>query len=158
MTRGASVDALAFDAVLDRTAIGARPRHLTDAAGDLATRKTNAALMSGGKRTDDVYSRFEAMALTSFVESMLPASGDSIFGAGTSGRIWKSMMAEKIAAQMASVGGIGIADQMRAAAALRGDDAAGMDSAAARSLGSAAPVLGAADLSLDFGELAGEAS
>lgn len=158
MTRGASVDALAFDAVLDRTAIGARPRHLTDAAGDLATRRTNAALMSDGKRTNDVYSRFEAMALTSFVESMLPASGDAIFGAGTSGRIWKGMMAEKIAAQMAMAGGVGIADQMRAAAALRGDDAAGVDSAAARSLGATGPAYGAADLSLDFGGLAGEAS
>lgn len=163
LTRGASVDALAFEAVLDRT-VGSRPRHLTDAAGELATRKTNAALLSGdaggpgGKRVDDVYSRFEAMALTTFVESMLPASGDAIFGAGTSGRIWKGMMAEKIAAQLAAAGGVGIADQLRTAAALREDAAPGMGNAVSRSLQSAPPVYGGADLSLDFGEPGGELS
>lgn len=122
--RGASpIDALAFDAVLERT-VGSRPRHLADGAGELSVRRTNAALLAGNDnvavgRKDDVYSRFEAMALTAFVESMLPASGDAVFGAGTSGRIWKGMLAEKIAAQMAAAGGVGIADQMRNAVALR---------------------------------------
>ncbi len=123
LTRGVSVDALAFDAALDRAA-GSRPRHLMDAAGVLSSRRTNEALFqnanAGAPRGGDAYSRFEAMALATFVESMLPSRADAVFGEGTSGRIWKGMMAEKIAAQLAEAGGIGIADQLRAAAALRG--------------------------------------
>jgi hypothetical protein len=151
--RSGPVDALAFEAVLDRTGFGSRPRHLTDAAGELSTRRTNAALLAGegghaAGRTDDVYSRFEAMALTAFVESMLPATGDAVFGAGTSGRIWKGMLAEKIAAQMAAAGGIGIAEQMRSAAALRnGADAQGP-------LAALGPAPDAALLGLDAGTLA----
>lgn len=151
--RAGPVDALAFDAVLDRTGFGSRPRHLTDGAGELSVRRTNAALLAGNDnvaagRKDDVYSRFEAMALTAFVESMLPATGDAVFGAGTSGRIWKGMLAEKIAAQMAEAGGIGIADQMRSAAALREGGPAPTPTAA---LGSAPD---ASLIGLDAGTLA----
>lgn len=135
LSRGGSADAISFEAVLERAA-GSRPRHLTDAGGILAERRTNASLFEGaavGRPVDrgrDVYSGFEAMALTTFVETMLPAGGDSVFGGGTSGRIWKSLLAEKIAAEMAYAGGVGIADQLRSAAALRGtsESAAGMPS------------------------------
>jgi hypothetical protein len=151
--RTGPVDALAFDAVLDRTGFGSRPRHLTDGAGELSVRRTNAALLAGNDnvatgRKDDVYSRFEAMALTAFVESMLPATGDAVFGAGNSGRIWKGMLAEKIAAQMAEAGGIGIAEQMRTAAALRDGGAAPPSMAALGSVPDASPV------GLDAGTLA----
>lgn len=163
LSRGVSVDALAFDAALDRAA-GSRPRHLTDASGVLATRRTNEALFSNGaagpRRQDDVYSRFEAMALTTFVESMLPSRADAVFGEGTSGRIWKGMMAEKIAAQLAEAGGIGIADQMRAASALRGG-AIDASTSAAASLGlqsAAAHLADGVGLSLDFDPQIGEAS
>lgn len=162
LTRGASVDALAFDAALDRAA-GSRPRHLTDAAGVLATRRTNEALFSNGaagpRRQDDVYSRFEAMALTTFVETMMPSRGDAVFGEGTSGRIWKGMLAEKIAAQLAEAGGIGIADQMRAAAALRGSSMDGSTPMASPGLLPQAPHLaGGVGLPLDFDQQIGEAS
>jgi hypothetical protein len=164
LTRGVSVDALAFDAALDRAA-GSRPRHLVDAAGELATRRTNAALHSGGasgagRRVDDVYSRFEAMALSTFVESMLPSRGDAVFGEGTSGRIWKGMMAEKIAAQLAEAGGIGIADQMRAAAALRGMEADGatvVGGAEDRRL-DVTPFAGGAAATFDFDQQSGDLS
>jgi hypothetical protein len=164
LTRSASVDALAFEAVLDRAA-GSRPRHLADASGELATRKTNAALFAGGaggagaRRTDDVYSRFEAMALTTFVETMLPASGEAVFGSGTSGNIWKAMFAEKIAAQMAAAGGVGIADQMRSAAEQRAGTASDHALAATMDVQAGASLIpGAPDLSLDIDQNGGEPS
>lgn len=52
---------------------------------------------------------FEAFVLQSFVEAMLPRESDSVFGEGTSGALWKSMLAEQVARELARSGGIGIA-------------------------------------------------
>jgi flagellar protein FlgJ len=71
---------------------------------------------------------FEAMALASMIESAMPKEGDSIFGSGTAGSVWKSMLAEQIGEQMAEAGGIGIARQLASSAnlasAASGSDAA----------------------------------
>ncbi|WP_416186596.1 rod-binding protein [Fulvimarina uroteuthidis] len=56
--------------------------------------------------------QFEAFALRSFVESMLPSEATNFFGAGTAGNIWRSMMAEQLGNQLARGGGIGIADMI----------------------------------------------
>ncbi|MFZ4807715.1 MAG: rod-binding protein [Hyphomicrobiaceae bacterium] len=45
---------------------------------------------------------FQAVILRTMVEQMLPAKADHVFGSGTAGSVWRSMLAEKIAAQMAS--------------------------------------------------------
>ncbi|PVE22497.1 flagellar biosynthesis protein FlgJ [Microvirga sp. KLBC 81] len=55
---------------------------------------------------------FEAFILQSFVESMLPKNAENVYGKGNAGSIWKSMMAERIGAQVARTGGIGIAEQI----------------------------------------------
>lgn len=52
--------------------------------------------------------QFEAFVLQSFIEPMLPSS-EGVYGGGTAGSFWKSMLAEKLAAEMAKSGGIGIA-------------------------------------------------
>jgi flagellar protein FlgJ len=54
--------------------------------------------------------KFEAMILTQFVETMLPDDAEMVFGKGSSGEIWKSMLAEQVANQLAASGGVGIAD------------------------------------------------
>ncbi|GGD27655.1 rod-binding protein [Aureimonas glaciei] len=53
--------------------------------------------------------QFESFVLRTFVESMLPQEDTSYFGTGTAGKIWKSMLAERIGEEMAKGGGIGIA-------------------------------------------------
>lgn len=88
------------------------------------------------KKIPETYRKFEAMVLQNFVKSMLPSESENVFGKGTSGDIWKSMMAEQIGDVLAKGGGIGIADQMvgdgatdRVNASLDGDSrnlAAGM--------------------------------
>lgn len=55
---------------------------------------------------------FEAMILTQFVETMLPDDAEQVFGKGSSGEIWKSMLAEQVATQLAASGGVGIADMI----------------------------------------------
>jgi len=64
---------------------------------------------------DDVYRKFEAFILQTFVETMLPKESEEVFGKGTAGGIWKSMLAEQLGAQLAKGKGIGIAKQLAAA-------------------------------------------
>jgi hypothetical protein len=56
--------------------------------------------------------QFEAFVLQSFIEAMLPRHADSVFGSGTAGTLWKSMFAEKLAMELASSAGLGIADMV----------------------------------------------
>lgn len=53
--------------------------------------------------------QFEAMILGQFVETMLPNDAEAVFGEGATGEIWRSMLAEQVANQLAASGGIGIA-------------------------------------------------
>ncbi|MCG2640736.1 MULTISPECIES: rod-binding protein [Bradyrhizobium] len=64
---------------------------------------------------DEVYRKFEAFVLQTFVETMLPKESEEVFGKGTAGGIWKSMLAEQLGAQLAKGKGIGIAKQLASA-------------------------------------------
>jgi len=64
---------------------------------------------------NEVYRKFEAFILQTFVETMLPKESEEVFGKGTAGGIWKSMLAEQLGAQLAKGKGIGIAKQLAAA-------------------------------------------
>jgi hypothetical protein len=59
-----------------------------------------------------IFRKFEAFVLQTFVESMLPQDASEVFGKGTPGMIWRSMLAEQIANEMAKGDGIGIARQL----------------------------------------------
>lgn len=72
----------------------------------------------------EVYRKFEAFILQTFVETMLPKESEEVFGKGTAGGVWKSMLAEQLGNQLAKGKGIGIARQL-AAAHPAGPDAAG---------------------------------
>ncbi len=70
---------------------------------------------AGESSGESAFRGFEAMALAGFVEAMLPQRAEAVFGGGTAGQVWRSMLAEQIAMQMAESGGIGIADSLAAA-------------------------------------------
>lgn len=63
-------------------------------------------------KTAETYQRFEAMILQKFIGSMLPQDSEELYGKGTAGEIWKSMMAEQLGMVLAKGGGIGIADRV----------------------------------------------
>jgi Rod binding domain-containing protein len=56
--------------------------------------------------------QFEAVLLQNMIEAMLPKDSEALMGSGTAGNMWKSMLAEKIAAEIARTGTIGIAKQI----------------------------------------------
>jgi hypothetical protein len=62
--------------------------------------------------TPDSFKHFEAMVLQNFIQTMLPKDTESVYGKGMAGDMWKSMMAEQLAASMAERGGIGIASRL----------------------------------------------
>jgi peptidoglycan hydrolase FlgJ len=62
----------------------------------------------GGDAAGTTYRKFEAFVLQTFMESVLPRN-DHLFGKGTAGNMWRSMLAEQLGTQLAKSGGVGIA-------------------------------------------------
>ena len=89
----------------------AAPRLPFDPALTLVQMRNNAAQKA---QPAGPYEQFEAFVLQTFIESMLPQNGKALFGAGTAGQIWKSMLAQGLGAQLARAGGIGIARTLAA--------------------------------------------
>jgi peptidoglycan hydrolase FlgJ len=73
-----------------------------------ATATQNAA----AKKTPEAYKKFEAFLVQTFVESMLPSDAPEIFGSGTAGSVWKSMLAEHLANAMTKGDAFGIAERL----------------------------------------------
>ena len=79
--------------------------------------RDSAARASGSEGVSDkaipeTYRKFEAMVLQNFVKSMLPAESEEIYGKGTAGEMWRSMMADEMGKVISKRGGIGIADSL----------------------------------------------
>ena len=72
------------------------------------------ALRAPTPATARTYQKFEAVLLQTFVESMLPKD-DELFGDKNSAGVYRSMMAEQFANQIAKAGGIGIAKAVASA-------------------------------------------
>jgi peptidoglycan hydrolase FlgJ len=60
----------------------------------------------------DAYGKFEAFVLQSFLESMLPKNATAVFGKGSAGEFWRSMLAEKLGTELARSGQVGIAQRL----------------------------------------------
>ncbi len=103
------------------------------AAGDQATAKVAQAELGSpdaaapvrvikAPSSGEVYRKFEAFVLQVFVETMLPQQAQDLFGKGTAGSVWRSMLAEQLGNQLAQGKGIGIARQLAAAHPAAQDD------------------------------------
>ncbi len=55
---------------------------------------------------------FEAMMLNSFVGEMLPKNAGSVFGQGMAGDMWRSMLSEQVARQIAKSGALGLGKRL----------------------------------------------
>ncbi len=61
----------------------------------------------------DAAQKFEAFVLQTFIQEMMPKEAEGVFGSGVAGDFWRSLMAEKVAEQVAERGNLGIADLVR---------------------------------------------
>jgi peptidoglycan hydrolase FlgJ len=73
-----------------------------------------AATANRAARPPDAFAQLEAFVLQSFIQTMLPKDSQSFFGKGTAGEVWKSMLAEKLGAQIASSNQVGLAKRLAA--------------------------------------------
>ncbi len=55
---------------------------------------------------------FEAMLINSFVGEMLPKDAGSVYGEGTAGDMWRSMLSEQISRQIARSGALGLSRRL----------------------------------------------
>ncbi len=105
---GANPPAGAFAADLDRAAGPSPPA----AAGLADARSALAAATLAPDAASHAKVNFEAMLINSFVGEMLPKNADSVFGEGTAGDIWRSMLSEQISQQMAKSGALGLSRRL----------------------------------------------
>jgi flagellar protein FlgJ len=84
-----------------------------NAQGQLASPVRAAATGQTGK-SPNAFAQLEAFVLQSFIQTMLPKNSQSFFGKGTAGEVWKSMLAEKLGAQIASSNQVGLAKRLAA--------------------------------------------
>lgn len=133
-------DGAAFARALDATEEGAAPAAAASAAraaalippglgfsGTTLTHLRNAHALSERGATgfaaatpgSATLKKFEAMAVSRFLDQMMPASS-SIYGSSQAGQTWKSLLTEKLGEHIADAGGIGIARRLEQAARAHG--------------------------------------
>ncbi|MDQ1197614.1 rod-binding protein [Agrobacterium sp. SORGH_AS 787] len=76
------------------------------------------------EKIPETYRKFEASVLNTFIQNMMPSDTEEVYGKGSAGEFWKSMMSEQMADQMSKKGGIGIAEQVYSQALQRQRNAA----------------------------------
>jgi hypothetical protein len=86
----------------------ARPAPVPAVASSLVANGPPRQVRSAG----DAFGKLEAFVLQTFIQSMLPKNAEHVFGKGTAGEIWKSMLAEKLGNEIAKSGQIGIAERL----------------------------------------------
>lgn len=74
---------------------------------------------------------FDAMLINSFVGEMLPKDAGSVFGEGTAGEMWRSMLSEQISRQIARSGALGLSRWLFATHEVPSRSASGHGEAAA---------------------------
>ena len=87
----------------------------------------NTGGLPSGSHTSASFRKLEAFFLQTVLQQMMPSKASSVFGKGTAGSVWRSMLSEQVANQVAKSGSLGIAtrlthaqdiiDEARAAAA-----------------------------------------
>ncbi|MDP9837745.1 Rod binding domain-containing protein [Neorhizobium huautlense] len=119
------VDVQAAQAKLKANRAAFAANSLAEAGAGFGAAMDTTAMKAGLGRIDksakmadmpEEYRKFEASVLQSFVNTMMPSDSENVYGKGSAGEFWKSMMSEQIADRMSQTGGIGIAEQMYAQA------------------------------------------
>ncbi|HML27982.1 MAG TPA: rod-binding protein [Hyphomicrobium sp.] len=63
-------------------------------------------------KVKEVGQQFEALYLRQMMEEWMPKDSDALFGEGTAGSIWRSMLADHMATTLSKSGTIGIAQMI----------------------------------------------
>ena len=106
-----SADGVTFDEAFKAASF----QPIVRGGGDIYTARNNLrndAESASAAKAKQAHQEFEAFILQTFVESMLPKDAENMYGKGSAGSIWRSMMAQQIGTQISKAGGIGIAQHL----------------------------------------------
>jgi Rod binding domain-containing protein len=86
-------------------------------ADDSQTVVSAAANVRSGKQSREakvkaVGQQFEAVYLRQMLEECMPKDSDALYGKGTSGTMWRSMLADSLATTLSKTGTIGLAQMI----------------------------------------------
>ncbi|MEW6256083.1 MAG: rod-binding protein [Pseudomonadota bacterium] len=117
LRQASTSSAMAFSGQFDSQMrqVGLPPEQMALMGPFSTTSLRNAAVLAQKdpvQGNSEKFQQFEAMVLSSFVQNMMPTKAPTVFGTGTAGDVWKSMLSEKIANEVAKAGGIGIANRV----------------------------------------------
>ena len=129
---GADFSADLKRAASSATAIAAPLANAADARSRLAE------IPGGPDKLGQAKTQFEAMMLNSFVGELLPKDASSVFGQGTAGDMWRSMLAEQVSLQIAKSGKLGLARRLFATHELSARGGSAHPGEVARAAGDAA--------------------
>lgn len=119
---GSGVAGTQFAAAVDEAAPTASAPGLASARekfASLAPAKLNNAPNAAQAKSAKTMQQFEAQVISTFIEQMMPEASANNFGSGTAGGVWRSMLSEQIANQIAKAGGLGLREKVEAAIAAR---------------------------------------
>jgi len=91
------------------TLVGLRNAHALSQQSPGAT-----AAATGAPGQAGTLRKFEGMMLGQFIDAMMPAN-KGLFGSGTAGSTWRTLLTEKLGNSMADAGGIGMANRLASA-------------------------------------------
>ena len=83
------------------------------AAADMRPAKVGSGASSPAARAE-AFADFEAFLVQHALASVLPKDATSVYGKGLAGQVWSSMLAEKVASEIARSGGFGLASLIAA--------------------------------------------
>lgn len=97
-------DIAPFETVVKHTAAAQEARTSQPGSAPTAGAPLAAPAMSPAAKAAKAQKSFEAFALQTFIGSMLPKENSKMFGTGNAGKMWQSLLAEKLADQITASG------------------------------------------------------
>jgi flagellar protein FlgJ len=85
-------------------------------SGDVASTANAANHSNSGtqaaRKAKDAGQQFEAMYLRQMLDEFMPKDSEALFGKGTAGMVWRSMLTDALATTLSKTGTIGIAQMI----------------------------------------------
>ncbi len=102
-------------AAADQALWTSRQTVLRGTSGNAQAAAQTAAAQSGrgpDSKAKDVGQQFEALYLRQMLDEMMPKDSAALFGEGTAGDVWRSMLTDSMATTLSKTGTIGIAQMI----------------------------------------------
>jgi flagellar protein FlgJ len=81
-------------------------------AGGVTNDRYSATNSQSAAKSKEVGQQFEALYLRQMLEEFMPKDSEALFGKGTAGTVWRSMLAENLATTLSKTGTIGLAQMV----------------------------------------------